>query len=248
MEKIHYPSTRKIDQIDDYHGNQIPDPYRWLEDTYSPETNAWIEAQNKVTQTFLENLPAKDRIRERLTELWNYPRSLAPQKVKGRYFQLRNSGLQNQDVLYVMDSLDGDKRVLLDPNELSLDGTVSLTNWEISKNGDLLAYATNTSGSDWQLWRVRDVDTGEDFADKIEWSKFSDATWHPDTSGFFYCGYDPPEEGGTYESVNINQKVFFHRLGTDQSEDQLIFHRLDQPEWGYDPIISEDGNRREPAS
>jgi prolyl oligopeptidase len=241
MEKLHYPKTRKVEQIDDYHDTLVSDPYRWLEDVSSPETKDWIDEQNMLTQSFLEDIPAKNRIRKRLTELWNFPRALAPHKVKGRYFQLRNTGLQNQDVLNVMDSLEGEKRILLDPNELSNDGTVALTNWEVSKDGNLLAHATNKSGSDWQIWQVRDVNSGVDLPDKIEWSKFSSIAWHPDNSGFFYCGYDQPEDGETYEGLNLNQKVLFHRLGTDQAEDQLVYQRLDQPEWGYDPIISEDG-------
>jgi prolyl oligopeptidase len=241
MNKFHYPETRKVDQSDEYHGVRVADPYRWLENTSSSETKAWIEAQNQLTHSFLADIPARDRIRERLTELWNYPRALAPVKVKGRYFQLRNSGLQNQDVLYVMDSLGGQKRLLLDPNEFSQDGTAALTNWEISKDGNLLAYATNISGSDWQIWRIRDVNTGEDYTDNIEWSKFSTVAWHPDSSGFYYCGYDQPKDSQAFEGININQKVYFHRLGTDQSMDLLIYQRLDQPEWGFDPIVSEDG-------
>jgi prolyl oligopeptidase len=241
MEILHYPETPTVEQIDDYHGTLVSDPYRWLEDTNSAETKAWIKAQNQLTQSYLEDVSKKDHIRKRLTELWDYPRALAPRKVKGKYFQLRNTGLQNQDILYTMVSLDGEKRILLDPNELSEDGTVALTNWEISKDGNLLAYATNTSGSDWQVWHVRDVNTGQDHPDIIEWSKFSSVAWYPDCSGFYYCGYDQPEESETYEEVNLNQKVIFHRLGTDQSDDIHIYARPDQPEWGFDPIVTEDG-------
>ena len=241
MERLHYPETPTVEQIDDYHGTLVSDPYRWLEDVNSAETEAWIKGQNQLTQTYLEDVPSKEHIRRRLTELWDFPRAFAPLKVKGRYFQLRNTGLQNQDILYTMESLDGEKRILLDPNELSEDGTVALTNWEISKDGNLLAYATNTSGSDWQLWRVRDVNTGHDLPDIIEWSKFSSVAWHPDCSGFFYCGYDQPEESETYEGLNLNQKVLFHHLGIDQSDDIIVYARPDQPEWGFDPIVTEDG-------
>jgi prolyl oligopeptidase len=241
MDKLHYPKTKKVNQIDDYHGIMIADPYRWLEDTNSSETASWINSQNELTQSFLSDIPEKDPIRERLTELWNYPRALAPVKVNGRYFQLRNSGLQNQDVLYVMDSIAGEKQVLLDPNQMSPDGTTSLTNWEISKDGTLLAYATNESGSDWQVWRIRDVNSREDLPDLIKWSKFSSVNWHPDGSGFYYCAYDQPEESETYESININQKVLFHQLGIEQPDDKLVYQRLDHPDWGYEPTISEDG-------
>jgi prolyl oligopeptidase len=241
MEILHYPETPTVEQIDDYHGTLVSDPYRWLEDTNSAETKAWIKAQNQLTQSYLEDVSKKDHIRKRLTELWDYPRALAPRKVKGKYFQLRNTGLQNQDILYTMVSLDGEKCILLDPNELSEDGTVALTNWEISKDGNLLAYATNTSGSDWQVWHVRDVNTGQDHPDIIEWSKFSSIAWYPDCSGFYYCGYEQPEESETYDELNLNQKVIFHRLGTDQSDDIHIYARPDQPEWGFDLIVTEDG-------
>ncbi len=241
MERLQYPHTKKVDQIDDYHGTLVADPYRWLEDSDSPETAAWIEAQNALTESFLSDIPTRDRIRERLTELWDFPRSLAPLRVNGKYFQLHNTGLQNQDVLYVMDLIAGEKRVLLDPNQLSPDGTVSLNDWEVSRDGKYLTYATNISGSDWQVWRIRDICTGEDLPELIEWSKFSSIAWHPDGSGFYYCAYDPPEEGETYEGININQKVFFHHLGTAQSADKLIYQRRDQPEWGFDPLISDDG-------
>lgn len=241
MEELHYPITKKVDQIDDYHGTLVADPYRWLEDTDSIDTASWISAQNELTKSFLSDISVKDHIRQRLTELWNFPRALAPHKVKNRYFQLRNTGLQNQDVLFVMDSIEDEKRVLLDPNSMSLEGTTSLSQWEVSKNGNLMAYATNESGSDWQIWRIRDVSTGEDLPDRIEWTKFSSVAWHPDGSGFYYCAYDQPEEGKTYEGMNKNQKVLFHRIGAHQSEDNLVYQREDHPEWGYDPIISDSG-------
>lgn len=241
MEKLHYPYTKKVDQIDDYHGTLVSDPYRWLEDTDSTDTAEWIKAQNELTQSFLSDISAKDHIRQRLTELWNFPRALAPVKVNGRYFQLRNTGLQNQDVLFVMDLLNGEKHVLLDPNQMAQDGTTSLTHWEVSKDGKFLAYAVNESGSDWQVWRIRDVNTGEDLPDRTEWTKFSSVAWHPDGSGFYYCAYDQPEEGETYEGINKNQKVLFHRIRTNQSKDQLVYQRLDHPDWGYDPLISDDG-------
>jgi prolyl oligopeptidase len=241
MEKMKYPATPTVDQTDDYHGTLVSDPYRWLEDLSSPDTKDWIKAQNRLTQSYLVKIPRKEQIRQRLTELWDFPRAYAPLKVKGRYFQLRNSGLQNQDVLYTMDAVEGEKRILLDPNELSEDGTISLTNWEISPDGNLLAYATNTSGSDWQIWRVREIDTGQDLADIIQWNKFASVAWNPDSSGIYYCGYDRPADSETYEGLNLNQKVLFHRLGTDQSQDQLIYARSDQPEWGFDPIVTNDG-------
>ena len=155
MPRYNYPHTATIDQVDDYHGTLVPDPYRWLEDTHSAETKAWIEAQNKLTFEFLEQIPEREALRQRLTELWDYPKAWAPLKKGARYFQLRNSGLQNQDVLYIMEDLQGEARLLMDPNTLSGDGTVALTAWEVSPDGRWLVYATSTSGSDWLTWRVR---------------------------------------------------------------------------------------------
>ncbi len=242
MPTLAYPTARTVDQVDDYHGTPVVDPYRWLEDVDSPETRAWIAAQNELTFSFLEGIPARATIRQRLTELWDYPKALAPLKRGGRYFQLRNSGLQNQDVLYTLESLDAEARVLLDPNTLSPDGTVALTAWAVSKDGRRLAYATSASGSDWLTWRVRDVLSGEDLPDAIEWSKFSGAAWLPDGSGFYYARYDAPEPGQAYAGVNYFHKLYLHRLGEPQSQDMLVYERLDQKEWGFDAQVSEDGH------
>jgi prolyl oligopeptidase len=241
MLKISYPKTRKGDFVDNYHRTQVADPYRWLEDTDSTETYQWIEEQNSLTFSFLENIPERVQIRERLTELWDYPKAYAPLKKGQRFFQLRNSGLQNQDVLYVMDSYEDAGRVLLDPNVLSEDGTVALTMWSVSDNGNFLAYATSESGSDWLKWRVRDISSGADLDDELNWSKFSIASWMPDNSGFFYSRYDEPEESGTYQDVNYYQKVFFHKIGEDQSYDELIYERADHKEWGFNAEVTNDG-------
>jgi prolyl oligopeptidase len=241
MSKFVYPATPAVDQVDDYHGTLVADPYRWLEDPDSAETRAWIEAQNALTFGFLGRIPARDRIRQRLTALWDYPKAWAPVRRGGRYFQLRNAGLQNQDVLYVMDALDGEARVLLDPNTLSADGTVALSVWEVSPDGRWLAYATSASGSDWQTWRVRDVASGQDLPDVLEWSKFSDAAWRKDSSGFAYGRYDAPAPGEDYTGVNYDQKVYFHRPGEAQAQDTLVYERPDQKEWSFGTKVSEDG-------
>ncbi len=241
MPHLHYPPTRKTNHIDDYHGTPVADPYRWLEDPDSPETRAWIDAQNKLTRAFLDAIPARARIHQRLTELWNYPKAQAPFKKGSRYFQFRNTGLQNQDVLYVREALDAAPRVLLDPNALSEDGTVAVNFYEVSADGRWLAYATSTSGSDWLRWRVRDVNTGDDLPDVLEWAKFSNAAWLHDSSGFFYCRYDAPAQGKTYTGANFYHKVYLHRLGASQSEDTLIYHRPDQKEWNFQPRVSDDG-------
>jgi prolyl oligopeptidase len=242
MPKLTYPHTATVEQVDDYHGTLVADPYRWLEDTDSPQTADWVKAQNEVTFAFLEKIPARDKLRKRLAELWNFARAWTPVKRGGRYFQLRNSGLQNQNVLYVMEALTADARVLLDPNTLSTDGTVAMTQWEVSPDGKWLAYATSASGSDWLIWRVRNVDTGQDLAEVIEWSKFSGAAWLPDGSGFYYSRYDAPTDGEDFTGVNYFQKLYFHRLGQPQVNDVLVYERPDQKEWGFGATVSDDGD------
>jgi prolyl oligopeptidase len=241
MAKFEYPKTAVGEQVDDYHGTRVADPYRWLEDTDSAETRAWIEAQNKLTFGFLEGIPEREGLRQRLTELWDYPKAWAPLKKGRRYFQLRNSGLQNQDVLHVMEGLQGEPRLLLDPNTLSSDGTVALTGWEVSPDGRWLAYATSASGSDWLTWRVRDVDNGTDLPDQIVWSKFSGAAWLQDNSGFYYSRYDAPEAGQEYLNATYYHKLYFHTLNTPQAEDKLVYQRPDQKEWGFGAQVSDEG-------
>jgi prolyl oligopeptidase len=236
-----YPNSRIVEQTDNYHGTLVPDPYRWLEDVDSPETLEWIKQQNELAFSILEKIPQRDAIRKRLTELWNFSKAWAPYKKGKWYFQERNSGLQNQNVLYVIESLTAEPRVLLDPNTLSEDGTVALTSFSISKDGRWLAYATSASGSDWLTWRLREVETGIDLDDVIEWSKFSEAAWLPDGTGFYYSRYDPPLEGGEFESTNYNQKVFFHQLKTSQDKDELIYERADHKEWGFRSKVTDDG-------
>jgi prolyl oligopeptidase len=242
MERLIYPHARTIDQADDYHGQLIADPYRWLEEVDSPETLEWIRKENELTFAFLEKIPARGIIRQRLTQLWDYPRASSPHKKGGRYFQFKNSGLQNQDILYVYEVLSESPRILLDPNSLSKDGTVALNNWSVSTDGKWLAYAISSSGSDWQTWRIRSVDTGQDLPETLEWSKFSDATWSHDCSGFFYAPFPAPNIGESFQEANYNQKIFFHRMGTKQMEDQLVYERPDHPEWGFRTAVSDDGD------
>jgi prolyl oligopeptidase len=241
MTKLIYPLTRTVDQVDDYHGTRVADPYRWLEDVDAPETLEWIRQQNELTFSFLESIPARVKIQQRLTEIWDYPKASAPHKRGGRYFQLRNSGLQNQDVLYTLASLDAQPRMLIDPNILTADGTLALNSWSVSKDGRWLAYAISASGSDWQTWHVRDVDTGEDLPEVLKWSKFSGAAWRCDSAGFYYARYPAPAEGETYIEANYNQQLYFHRRNTPQSADTLIYERPDHKEWGFDSVVSEDG-------
>jgi prolyl oligopeptidase len=243
MQAISYPPTRKADVVDDYFGTKVADPYRWLEDVDSPETLAWVEAENRVTFAFLEQIPQRASIRRRLTELWDYPKYGAPFKKGGRYFFFKNSGLQNQSVLYTQRSLTAQPDVLLDPNTLSADGTVALSTLALSEDGRLLVYGTSASGSDWQEFRVRDVATRGDRADHLRWIKFSGAAWTHDGAGFFYSRYPEPAAGGgdALLAVNRNQRVYYHRLGTDQSADRVIYERPDQPDWGFAADVSADG-------
>jgi prolyl oligopeptidase len=236
-----YPATAKTNIVENLHGTQVADPYRWLEDDNAPATKAWVEAQNKVTFGYLESIPQRGAIRERITKLWNYERYGVPFKEGGRYFFTRNDGLQNQSVLYVTESLDAEPRVLLDPNQLSAEGTIALSSYSISDDGNLMAYGLSTAGSDWQEWKVRDVRTGRDLEDHLQWVKFSGASWAADGSGFFYSRYDAPKEGEKLTGQNYFQKLYFHRVGTPQSEDVLVYHRPDQKEWGFSGSVTEDG-------
>jgi prolyl oligopeptidase len=240
-QKLQYPEAKKVDQIDDYHGIKVADPYRWLENSDSPDTKAWIEAQNKLTRAYLDKIPEREKIKRRLIELWNYEKFSTPVKRGNKYFYLRNDGLQNQFVLYVTDSLKDTGRVLLDPNQLSKDGTIALSGFSISDCGKFLAYGLSSGGSDWQEWRIRDVETGKDFPDVIKWVKFSGASWSKDSKGFFYSRYPEPNEKTKLEETNFNQKLYYHRIGTSQAEDILIYERPDQKRWGFSGYVTEDG-------
>jgi len=241
-QSITYPPARKGDVVDDYHGTKVADPYRWLEDVDSPETRGWVEAENRVTFAYLGQIPERERIRRRLTALWDYPKYGAPFKKGGRYFFFKNAGLQNQSVLYTQASLTAPPAVLLDPNTLSADGTVALSILAFSEDGRTLVYGTSGSGSDWQEFRVRDVTTKQDKSDHLKWIKFSSAAWTHDGAGFFYSRYPEPAPGADpLLDVNHNQKVYYHKLGTEQSADRLIYERPDHPDWGFGVEVSADG-------
>lgn len=236
-----YPESKRMDQIDDYHGTKVADPYRWLEDTDSDETRAWVASQNKATYSYLDEIPARAQIKERLTRLWNFEKYDTPFKEGSRYFYGKNDGLQNQSVIYTATSLEAPGEVLIDPNTLSSDGTVALSGIAVSHDGKLMAYGLSVSGSDWQEWKVRDVQTKKDLPDLIKWVKFSAASWTPDGKGFFYSRYDEPGEKTKMAAANYFQKLYFHRIGTLQSEDILIYERPDQKEWGFGGNVTEDG-------
>jgi len=236
-----YPETRVVEQVDVYHGVEVSDPYRWLEDDRDPEVEAWVLEQNRVTSAYLGELGAVGEFRRRLEDLWDYERHGLPMRRAGRYFFTHNTGLQNQPVLYVSEGIGEGNRALLDVNELAEDGSVSLAGYSVSEDGKKLAYGLARAGSDWTEWHVRDVDTGEDLCDHLQWVKFSGAAWRRDGSGFYYSCYDEPTEGEAFSGLNENQKLYFHRLGTEQEDDELIFFDPERPRWGYGARVTEDG-------
>ncbi len=238
--QISHPTTRKVEHVDTYHGEKVADPYRWLEDDNSAETKAWVVAQNEVTRKYLDALPKRADIQQRYTALYNFEKYSTPWKEGGRYFWSRNDGLQQQYVHYVADSLTAAPRVLLDPNTLSKDGTVSVAFTSVSRDGKRLAYGLSSAGSDWTEIRVRDIDSGKDLPDRIQWVKFSSAEWSADGQGFFYGAYDAPKPGEKLTGQNYFQKLYYHQLGTPQSKDVLVYERKDQKEWGFAVTVAED--------
>lgn len=237
-EKINYPMTKKVDTVDVYFGHEVADPYRWLEDDNSEETKAWVVAQNKVTFDYLEKIPFRQKVEERLTEVWDYPKISAPFRKGGYFFLFKNDGLQNQDVAYIKESLDGEERVILDPNKLSDDGTVALKNFKVSDDGKYLAYGISRGGSDWQEFFVKEIESDQLLDDHIMWAKFSGISWYK--NGFFYSRYPEPNEGDKLKGVNKNSKIYYHKVGTPQSEDELIYEDPKNPEWGFSAGVTED--------
>src|SRR5256885_3203978 len=236
-----YPAAPTSNQVDDYNGVKVADPYRPLENPDSPESRKWIEEENKLTFDFLKTIPERDRIRKRLTEVWDYERFGVPFKETNRYFFSRNSGLQNQSVIYTTQSFAEKPRELIDPNLLTKDGTIALGGVEVTEDAKLMAYGLAASGSDWQQWKVRDVDAGKDRQDVLDRIKFSNTAGKRDGSGFFYSRYDKPDEKNKLRSQVYNHKLFFHQLGTPQAQDKLIYERSDQKEWLFDAEVTDDG-------
>ena len=233
-----YPETAKGDVVDTYHGTDVPDPYRWLEDDMSDETGAWVKAQNELTFAYLESIPFRDALKERMTEIWNYPKMSTPFKEGERYFYFYNTGLQNQDIMYVKKKLEDEGDIFLDPNEFSDDGTVALAGLSISNDQKYMVYAISKGGSDWREFYVKDMESGDDLPDYLKWIKFSGMSWYKD--GFFYTRYATPKAGDELKAANINAKAYYHRVGTEQSEDLLIHQDEANPEWGFGVGVSED--------
>lgn len=243
-EKLTYPPTKRVEQVDDYHGVKVADPYRWLEDDVrvSKEVAAWVEQQAKFTDAFLAKIPARDSIKNRITELWNYEKYSAPFKVARRYYVFsKNDGLQNQSVYYKQKTLDSEPSVLLDPNKWSKDGTVALTAMSFSEDGKLLAYGTSEAGSDWSVIKLLDVESGKNLEDEVRWVKFSGLSWTHDGKGFFYSRFPEPKKDEKFLALSLNQQLFYHKLGTPQSEDQLIYERPDNPKYTVSGDVTEDG-------
>lgn len=236
--KLVYPETAKVDMVDNYFGTEVADPYRWLEDDNSQETAEWVNAQNKVTQTYLEKIPFREKIKNRLSEIWNYPRQGVPFKKKDNYFYFKNDGMQNQDVLYILDSLDAEAKVFLDPNKLSDDGTVALAGMSFSNDGKLVAYSISRAGSDWNEIYVMETEGAKKLDDKLEWIKFSGMAWH--NNGFFYSRYDKPAEGSELSGKNEFHKIYYHKIGTSQEEDNLVFENKEFPLRSYFAETTDD--------
>jgi prolyl oligopeptidase len=241
LPKLNYPAPPKSDQTDDYHGVRIADPYRSLESADAPATQKWVERENELTFSWLGKIPGRDAIKERLTTLWNYEKFGGLYKAGGRYFYSHNTGLQNQAVNFVMDSLDGTPRELLDPNTYRKDGTAALNGESVSWDGKLFAYAVAQAGSDWEEWRIRDIATGKDLNDVIRWSKHTNAAWTADNRGFYYSRFPEPPADQVLTVAALHQKVYFHKLGDPQSADRLIYERPDHPDWGLAPDVLEGG-------
>ncbi len=243
FEPLDYPVSQRGSHVDTYHGVEVPDPYRWLEDDVreSAQVRAWVTAQNELTFGYLAALPQRESLKERLTELWDYEKYGTPFKRGGRYYLAKNDGLQNHFVIYVMDSLDGPRRVLLNPNLWSEDGTVALGGMAFSHNGQYVAYGIQEAGSDWRTWKVRDIETGADLPDTLRYLKFTDVAWAPDSEGLYFGKYPDPDPNDQFQALNQNMRVMLHRLGTDQSEDEVVFARPDEPDWGYGVQVTDDG-------
>jgi len=240
---IEYPKTERIDHVDNYHGTTVADPYRWLEEDVreSERVAQWVQAQNKITFGYLESIPARGPIQRRLTELWDYERFSSPFKRGGRYYFFKNDGLQNQAVLFAQSALEDEPRVLMDPNQWSEDGTVALKGLAFSDGGKYVAYGVSSAGSDWSTWQVMEIETGRILDDRIEWMKFGSPTWTKNEQGFFYSRFKEPNDGDEFQSLNLDQTVYYHHLGNAQVDDEVVHREPDHPDWGYMLDVTEDG-------
>ena len=240
---IEYPDTVRIDHTDTYHGTDVADPYRWLEDDVreSEDVKNWVDSQNEVTFAYLDTIEERDLIHARLKKLWDYERYGLPHKEGGRYFYSFNDGLQNQNVIFTQETLGHEPQLLIDPNTWSDDGTVALGSYFPGPNGKLLAYLVQDGGSDWRVGHVMNIDSGEVLEDKLEWLKFTGLSWAHDGSGFYYSRFPATDDDEKFQSLNTNMSVYFHRIGEAQADDALVFATPDDPEHGHGAQITEDG-------
>jgi len=235
---LKYPQTKKVNQVDEYFGTKVSDPYRWLEDDNSAETKAWVDEENKITFSYLDKIPFRENVKKRLTQLWNYEKLSAPVKKAGMYISFYNNGLQNQAVLCMQKSLKDARVELLDPNKLSADGTVSFSGWDVSKDGKYLAYGISKAGSDWVEINVLEIATQKQLTDKIEWVKFSEISWYK--NGFYYSRYDAPKDNKALTEQNTGHKVYYHEVGTAQSDDKLLFSDESHPDRNFAADVTDD--------
>ncbi len=240
---LQYPVTKSIDHTDTYHGTVVADPYRWLEDDVreSESVSQWVDRQNEVTFAYLDTIEERESIRARLEELWNFERYGLPSKEGGRYFFSHNDGLQNQSVIFMQASLEDEPQLLVDPNTWSDDGTIALASYFPSPQGNYFAYMVQESGSDWRSVKIIDLESGEVLDDELEWLKFTSLSWARDDSGFYYSRYPEMETEGKFQDLNKNHAVYFHRIGDEQQNDELVYTTPENPEWGYRTQISDDG-------
>jgi prolyl oligopeptidase len=238
---LKYPIAKKGNAVDDFGGVKVADPYRWMEDLDSKDVADWVAASNAVTEPYLKALPLRDHFNKRLTELWNYPRVSVPVVENGRIFYSRNAGLQRQAPVYVRNSIDAQPALVLDPNQISEDGSLSLGQWTPSPDAKLLAYGLAEGGADWRTVRVRDIASGKDFADEVRWMRFADISWTKDSKGFFYSRYPEPPKNKALEAALAGHAMYYHRVGTPQAQDLLIYERRDLPAWLINGAVSEDG-------
>src|SRR5579871_5656004 len=238
---MQYPQARRSDHVDTYFGDKVTDPYRWLEDVDSPETRKWVEEENKLTFSYLDSIPQRETIRKGLTDLYNYERYAAPLEVRGRVFYAHNTGLQNQNVYFSQEGLNGTPKVLIDPNTMSTDGTVAVDGFVPNREGTQVAYAVAQAGSDWSVWHIRDVATGKDLPDTLRWTKASSIGWMPGGKSFYYTHFPEPDPKASLTQANQNGKIYLHQLGDDQSKDKLIYERPDHPFWWLGADVTEDG-------
>ena len=236
-----YPEAKRGDVVDDYHGTKVADPYRWLEDPDAPETKVWVAAENQVTMAYLAALPGRDALKQRITQLWNYPKTTTPFREAGRLFYRKNTGLQQQSVLFMRTSPAAEPKLLLDPNVAWPDGSVAVRSTSPSPDGKLLAYSTSEGGTDWEKLHLREIATGKDLPDLLEWVRFSGIAWTKDGKGFFYSRYPEPPKGEALQAMAHDQKIYYHRISAPQSEDRLVYERKDLPTWYMGGEVTEDG-------